>query len=444
MNDSPTPEPLGGDAQAAPSPPPFRMPDGAPAGTLARGSLPSPEPEPSLSALPSPEEEPVQAVDFAQPEDDWESLRNLESADGRPIESPYMDETALAHAMLSEDARLSPGFDYPLEPSSGHDFSDIQASASPDAYLDEPATPLRDEPEDLYSDPYEASYDAPSGFEVDVPHEDYSDHQLATATSGGAAPPTVPSSTILEEHDENAPHNDREMGLVEHLGELRTRIMWCVAAITLAMMGTWNYARPIEEMIIAPVKQALKDAGQKDGQIIVISPTEGFMLQFNISLISALIISSPFLLFQIWKFIVPAMTKNERKFTGIMVPFSSLLFFMGCALAYMMSPLFFAFFAMFVAPGVVANWSLASTAELLAKMLLVCGVCFQVPVFTIFLNKSEMVSRNVLIEYWRHVVVVIFIVVAIITPTWDPVSLMVCALPPCVLYALSIWLVKYL
>ena len=436
MNDSPTPEPLDGNAShQAPSPPTFRVPNGAPAGTLARGALTSPESEIASAALPSPEAEPVQD-DFAQSDDDWETLRNLPSADGRPTESPYMDETALAHAMLSEDARSSPGFDYPLEPSSGHDFSNIETPASHGAHLDEP--------EDPYSNSYAASYDEPHDVELDVAHEDYSDRQLATATSGGAAPPTVPSSTILEEHDDNAPHNDREMGLIEHLAELRTRIMWCVAAITIAMTVTWNYARPLEALIIAPVKQALKNAGQKDGQIIVISPTEGFMLQFNISLISALIISSPFLLFQVWKFIVPAMTKKEKRFTGIMVPFSSLLFFMGCGLAYVMSPLFFAFFAMFVPPDTLANWSFAESAVLLAKMLLVCGCCFQVPVFTIFLNKTGVVKRHVLIEYWRHVVVVIFIVVAIITPTWDPVSLMVCALPPCVLYALSIWLVKYL
>lgn len=427
MNESPTSEPSG-DAQ--PSPPPFRMPDGAPSGTLARGSL-------AASTAPEPESEPAPADLTAQPEiEPDDSWMVLESADGRPIESPYTDETALAHALLSEDARLSPGFGYPLEPSSNHDFSTIDSELS--APLDD-AAPL----DEWRNAPLETAPDVDLASDLDVPHEDYSDRQLATATGDGAVPPTVPPSTMLEQHDENAPLNDHEMGLMEHLGELRTRIMWCVAAITLAMMGTWNYARDLEHWIIRPAIIALKEA-KVASNITVISPTEGFMLQFNISIISAIVITAPFLLFQIWKFIEPAMTRNEKKFTGILVPFSSLLFFMGCGLAYVMSPLFFKFFALFVPPDTLANWSFAETAELLAKMLLVCGVTFQVPVFTIFLNKCGLVKRDVLIEYWRHVVVVIFIVVAIITPTWDPVSLMVCALPPCVLYALSIWLVKWL
>lgn len=89
-------------------------------------------------------------------------------------------------------------------------------------------------------------------------------------------------------------------------------------------------------------------------------------------------------------------------------------------------------------------WTYTSVVTLIGKMLLVFGVCFQVPVITIFLNKTGIVSRNLLIEYWRHVVVVIFIAVAVLTPTWDPITLAVCAVPPCVLYALSIWLIKWL
>lgn len=439
MKDSPTPEHSGDDVSATP---PFRMPTGAPDGTLARGALAASEPpaEPTSPEPISLEKETAQEVDSTpetepEPEEDWTVGT---SADGRPIESPYTDETAndenaLAYALLSEDARNSPGYNYPMEPSSNFDFSSIQTSVTEP--LDDPADPIYDDYDEL---------ETPPDMALDVPHEDYSDHQLATSADNGAVPPSIPTSTSLEHYDENAPANDREMGLMEHLGELRTRIMWCVGAILVAMIATWQYAPQLEALIIAPVKTALKQAGQKDGQIIVISPTEGFMLQFNISLIAALVITAPFLLFQIWKFVEPAMTKNERRFTGILVPFSSLLFFMGCGLAYVMSPLFFAFFAMFVPPGTLANWSFAESAVLLAKMLLICGICFQVPVFTIFLNKSGIVSRNVLIEYWRHVVVVIFIVVAILTPTWDPVSLMVCALPPCFLYALSIWLVKWL
>ncbi len=272
-------------------------------------------------------------------------------------------------------------------------------------------------------------------------------------TGFDAGPPTPPDVTALatpndEPHvptpyDENAPRADHEMDLVEHLTELRKRLLYSVSAILLAMMLTWQITPQIQAMIIRPVTVIL-DRYKVKGDIQIIDPTEGFMIYFNISLISALIITIPFLLFQAWRFIEPAMTKRERRFTGILVPFSSLLFFMGCSLGYATSPIFFQFFIQFVPPNTLANFSFASVAVLLGKMLLVFGVCFQVPVVTIFLNKSGLVSRDVLIQYWRHVVVVIFIVVAVLTPTWDPLTMTVCALPPCLLYGFSIWLVRWI
>jgi sec-independent protein translocase protein TatC len=127
-----------------------------------------------------------------------------------------------------------------------------------------------------------------------------------------------------------------------------------------------------------------------------------------------------------------------------LVPFSVVLFFSGAALGFYLTPLFFRFFLQFQPPNSESYWSYASVASLLAKMLLVFGICFQVPVVTVFLNKIGLMSRNWMIEYWRHVVVVMFAIVAIITPTWDPVTLTAAALPPCLLYGVSIWLVKWL
>ena len=128
----------------------------------------------------------------------------------------------------------------------------------------------------------------------------------------------------------------------------------------------------------------------------------------------------------------------------VLVPFSVALFFIGSALGYYMSPVFFNFFLAFQPPGTVANYSYGQSVALLAKMLLVFGVCFQVPVIVIFLHKIGVVSQDILIKYWRHVIVAIFTVVAIITPTWDPLTLIVCAVPPCLLYFVAIWMIRWL
>jgi sec-independent protein translocase protein TatC len=231
--------------------------------------------------------------------------------------------------------------------------------------------------------------------------------------------------------------------LFAHLGELRARILYSVCAIAIASCLTWRYGNQISELLARPIRRTL-DAHGVGSKLVTLDPTEGFYLYFQISLVAAIILAAPVVLFQMWRFIEPALTRTERRFTIVLVPFSVLLFVFGVALGYLMSPIFFQFFLQFQPPGSTATFSYGKSVALLAKMLLVFGVCFQVPVITIFLNKIGLVSRNFLIEYWRHAVVVIFLIVAIITPTWDPLTLCVCAAPPCVLYVFSIWLVKWL
>ncbi len=239
--------------------------------------------------------------------------------------------------------------------------------------------------------------------------------------------------------DPNTPR-DQELGLMAHLGELRSRILYCVVVVGFAMILTWNKCLEISEWFARPIKESIKGKGE----LISTDPTGFFTIYLQISLVSALLITMPFLLFQIWRFIEPALTNKERKFTIVLVPFSSALFFLGCGMGYVLSPMFFKFFLAFQPADVAANWNYFDSVVLLAKTILIFGLAFQVPVITIFLNKAGLVSRNFLIEYWRHAVVIIFVAVAFVTPTWDPVTMTACALPPCLFYLLSIWLVKWL
>ena len=231
--------------------------------------------------------------------------------------------------------------------------------------------------------------------------------------------------------------------MFEHLAELRSRIIYTVVGVMLVMCFTWNYALPIQGWFSAPITRVLHSNGGK-GELISTDPTAFFTLQFQSSLLAALILAAPWVLFQVWRFVEPALTNSERRYTLVLVPFSSVLFFMGAALGYYCAPLFFQFFLQFQPPGVAAQWKYDESVILMAKMLLIFGLSFQVPIVIIFGNKIGLISRNLLIEYWRHAVVVIFIIVAIATPTWDPFTMTACALPPCLLYLLSIWLVKWL
>ena len=279
-----------------------------------------------------------------------------------------------------------------------------------------------------------------------VPSDNYDAPILTTAPDTVASPPREYSqaseaqSAPAPAPSTSAPH-DAELDVFAHLAELRTRILRSVAAVVIAMFLTWHFRDALLEWFSAPMRTALAKHG---GLLTTTSPTEGFAIYLQITFISAMIFTMPVVLYQIWAFIEPALTKTEKRYGGILVPFSVILFFSGAALGFWMSPLFFGFFLQFQPPGTASFWTFADTAIFMAKMLLAFGITFQVPVVTIFLNKMGLVSRNWLIEYWRHVVVVIFTVVAIVTPTWDPLSLIVAAVPPCLLYGVSIWLIKWL
>ena len=234
-----------------------------------------------------------------------------------------------------------------------------------------------------------------------------------------------------------------DLGLIAHLAELRQRLLYCVAAVLVATMFTWSQTARVQSWFIEPIRDVMKKY-KINSQLVTSNPTEGFTTYFQISLISAIMIAMPFILYQLWRFVEPAMTHSERRMTRAIVPFATILFALGVALGYYLSPLFFDFFLQFQPPGTSAFWSYATSIALMAKMLLVFGVCFQVPVITIFLAKTGIMSRNVMLEYWRHVTVVIFAIVAVITPTWDPITLCAAALPPCILYVTSLWLMKWL
>lgn len=300
--------------------------------------------------------------------------------------------------------------------------------------------------------PIEDTYEPPLGLELDDGITNggsgYGGSGTGGGNGGGGSGDDGSGSDYYNPSRRPDTPKDVELGLMEHLNELRIRLLYCAAILCAGMCITWNLGIPLQDWFAAPIRQVLSTTasnGTSNGnQLVSNDPTGFFSIYFQFSMISALILTAPFLFWQVWRFIEPALTNSERRYTLVLVPFSSVLFFMGAGLGYAVSPLFYKFFIAFQPTGVAAMWDYGQSIVLMAKMLLVFGLAFQVPVIVIFLNKMGVLSRNLLIEYWRHAVVVIYIVVAVLTPTWDPVTLTVCATPPCLLYVLSIWLVKWL
>lgn len=303
--------------------------------------------------------------------------------------------------------------------------------------LDDASTP---EPGDFEAP---SDFAAPSDFEAPAMAVSVEDSYDPPLDFGGDGDQPAPNGPALTDTPLTDTPRDVELGLMQHLAELRQRLLYCALILMAGMTLTWNFAKPLQKWFADPIIKVLKENG-RNGELVSYDPTGFFSVTVQFSLVSALIIAAPLLFWQIWLFIEPALTKNERRYSLVVIPFSSALFFLGAALSYAVSPLFFKFFLAFQPEDVAAKWDYYQSILLMAKMLLAFGIMFQVPVIIIFLNKLGILSRNVLIDYWRHAVIVIFTVAAIVTPTWDPVTLVVCATPPCLLYILSIWLVKWL
>ncbi|RYX84034.1 twin-arginine translocase subunit TatC [bacterium] len=370
-----------------------------------------------------------------------DSSQNGHSSAPRPLLRPPVGARSSRYLEADEPEIESEELDEPTEPVNLAKTTETEVDTTE---TDEVARPYIFDESDIGTQGGTLSVDStPPLLDARMEEDDEDEEHLAQWSGSGGEPPVINNddddSSSGDGRDPNTPR-DKELGLVEHLTELRTRILHSVVAVCLAMVLTWAKCTEISEWFARPIRQALG----KEGELISIDPTAFFTIYLQISLISAILLTMPFILLQVWRFIEPALTNNERKYTLVLVPFSSLLFFVGAGMGYLMAPMFFKFFLEYKPVGVKANWDYLQSIVLLAKTLLVFGVAFQVPVIIIFLNKAGILSRNVLIEYWRHAVVVIFTIIAIVTPTWDPVTMTACAIPPCLLYMLSIWLVKWL
>jgi sec-independent protein translocase protein TatC len=243
------------------------------------------------------------------------------------------------------------------------------------------------------------------------------------------------------EDDEEAVVGGR-MSFLEHLEELRKRILYACYGIGIGVGCSFFFIQDIYDFLTAPAIATLP-AGSK---LIYTQPTEAFSLYVNISLIAGIVFSAPFIMFQVWRFIAPGLYTNEKRLAIPFVFFSTLGFLAGAAFNhYVAYPFIMVYFASFNTPNLVYMPQLREVFGLYVKMLLGLGVIFQMPTVVFFLAKIGLVTAKLLIDQFKYAVLLIFIIAAVVTPTGDPMTLMVFAAPMLGLYALSIvvaWLVR--
>lgn len=225
------------------------------------------------------------------------------------------------------------------------------------------------------------------------------------------------------------------MGLLEHLEELRTRIIRSLVVLFVAFLACWTQATRIYEFLAQPIYKLLPE---DEGKLVFLGVTDPFMIYVKVAALAAIFVASPFILWQLWAFVAPGLYKNERRLAGPFVIFGSLLFVGGGAFAYYIAFPFAVEFLLGMGAQFKATITVTKYLSFLMTVVLGLGLMFELPTVIFFLSRIGLVTPAFLMRHFRWAVLLIFIVAAIITPTPDVVNLCIFALPTIFLYLVGV------
>ena len=222
--------------------------------------------------------------------------------------------------------------------------------------------------------------------------------------------------------------NDK-MSIWSHLGELRKRLFRAVIGLLVTTMASFAFADRIINYITIPI------GGIENLQSIEI--TENMSVFMRVSLLSGFILAFPFVLYQLLAFIMPGLTKPERRWVKVSIPLAGILYILGAAFAfYVMVPAAVPFLISFL--GIPTTPRLANYISFVTNLIFWIGLCFEAPLLVFVLAKINIVTAKGLAKQWRIAIVVISIMAAVISPTVDPVNMGILMVPLIALYLISI------
>ena len=240
-----------------------------------------------------------------------------------------------------------------------------------------------------------------------------------------------------EEKNEDEKTESGEMGFFGHLDELRKRLMWAFVWVVLGCIISGIFIDPLMNYVLLGPASAVKL------QLQNLRPFGIPVLYFKVIFICGFIIAFPFVLFQLWKFIEPGLYKHEKRLAGKITFFTTLCFLTGVAFAYfLMVPSMLKFAATFGTDKIANIIDVNEYFGFITMIMLASGLIFEMPMIAFILAKFGIIKSKMLRKFWRHAIVVIFIIAAIATPTPDPINQFFFAVPLLVLYEISIWVAK--
>jgi len=246
---------------------------------------------------------------------------------------------------------------------------------------------------------------------------------------------------------EDSNTDERAMPLLDHLIELRSRLLHSVIAIMVLFFICYYFAPEIYNFLVAPLADVMEDMGGQR-RLIFTALHEAFFTYIKVAFFAALFLSFPFLAIQVWMFIAPGLYKNEKKAFAPFLIATPILFFMGGALVYyFVFPLAWKFFLSFESVGGAGTLPIQLEAKvdqylsLVMRLIFAFGLCFELPVVMTLLGRVGLVTSKGMKEKRKYAIVMTFVAAAILTPP-DVISQIGLALPTMLLYEISIYSVR--
>ncbi|HYH46817.1 MAG TPA: twin-arginine translocase subunit TatC [Thermoanaerobaculia bacterium] len=233
---------------------------------------------------------------------------------------------------------------------------------------------------------------------------------------------------------EPAPEDLPRMTLMQHLEELRKRISWVAGGLLLSFGPCWIYHKQLYAFLEAPIRPYLPP-GQK---LAFLGVADAFLLYFKVAALAAVFLASPFVLWQLWRFVAPALYRKEKLYAIPFIFFGSFFFLAGGAFAYYVAVPLAIKFLLDIGNQFQAMITIEKYFSFLLTVILGLGLMFEMPILIFLLAGLGVVTPGFLLRHFRWAVVLIFLAAAIITPTPDIVNLCVFALPAIGLYLLGI------
>ncbi len=247
----------------------------------------------------------------------------------------------------------------------------------------------------------------------------------------------MPAEELNQPVKEEQDSVEVEMSFLDHLEELRWRLIYAIIGIVIGSIAAWIFIEPLVELVL------LKPARDSGAVLQNLRPFGQLFLFVQVSIVVGIVATLPNLFYQLWKFISPALKKNEKKYILSIVTFSTLCFLAGIAFAYfVMLPLALKFATEFGTEAIKNEFAINEYMSIIISVMLAAGFVFELPMISFFLTKLGILTPAYMRKYRRHAIVVILVLAAFLTPGADPVSQIVLAVPLVLLYEISILISK--